>query len=114
MLKTTKFKYMENKTFDELIPLVTEWARERGILQADFARKQMLKVLEEVGETRHALLRNNSEKTKDGIGDTFVTLIILAVQLGYTPAECLATAWEEIKDRKGKVVNGIFVKDESM
>ena len=88
---------MENKTFDELIPLVTEWARERGILKADFARMQMIKVLEEVGETRHALLRNDYEEIKDGIGDTFVTLIILAVQLGLSPADCLAAAWTEIR-----------------
>ena len=47
----------------------------------------------------------------DGIGDSFVTLIILAKQLGLEPAECLEAAWNEIKNRTGKTVNGVFVKN---
>jgi len=40
-------------------------------------------------------------------------LIILSKQLGYEPSECLESAWNEIKDRKGKTQNGIFVKEEN-
>ena len=72
-----------------------------------------LKVLEEVGETSGALLKDNEPEIKDGIGDSFVTLIILAHQLGYTPEECLESAWNEIKDRKGKTQGGVFVKNEN-
>ena len=97
--------------FDELITNVIEWADAKGILVKGNAPKQMLKVLEEVGETSGALLKNNTTELKDGIGDTFVTLIILATQCGFTPTECLEAAWDEIKGRTGKTVNGIFIKD---
>ena len=100
-------------TFDELSDNVLVWAQEKGILVKDNAPKQMLKVLEEVGETAGALLKSNEEEIKDGIGDSFVTLIILSKQLGLTPTECLEAAWNEIKDRTGKTVDGVFVKNEN-
>jgi len=98
--------------FDELSDNVLVWAQEKGILVKDNAPKQMLKVLEEVGETAGALLKGNETEIKDGIGDSFVTLIILSKQLGLSPTECLEAAWNEIKDRTGKTVDGVFVKDE--
>ena len=98
-------------TFDNLIENVTQWANDKGILVPDNAPKQMLKVLEEAGETAGALLKSKDEEIKDGIGDSFVTLIILAKQLGLEPADCLEAAWNEIKDRTGKTVNGVFVKN---
>ncbi len=67
--------------------------------------------MEEVGETAGALLKSKDDEIKDGIGDAFVTLIILAKQLGLTPNECLEAAWNEIKDRTGKTVDGVFVKN---
>ena len=100
-------------TFDELSNNVIGWAQDKGILEKENAPKQMLKVLEEVGETAGALLKGNEEGIKDGIGDSFVTLIILAKQLGLEPQDCLAAAWNEIKDRKGKTQGGVFVKDEN-
>ena len=59
-----------------------------------------------------ALLKGKEDEIKDGIGDSFVTLIILAQQLGYSPTECLQLAYDEIADRKGKTIDGVFVKDE--
>jgi len=100
-------------TFDELIQSVTQWAEDKDILKPENAPKQMLKVLEEVGETAGALLKSNEEEIKDGIGDSFVTLIILSKQLGLSPQECLEAAWNEIKDRRGKTQGGVFVKDEN-
>jgi NTP pyrophosphatase (non-canonical NTP hydrolase) len=99
--------------FDELSDNVLVWAQEKGILVKDNAPKQMLKVLEEVGETAGALLKGNETEIKDGIGDSFVTLIILSKQLGLSPTECLEAAWNEIKDRTGKTVDGVFVKNEN-
>jgi NTP pyrophosphatase (non-canonical NTP hydrolase) len=99
-------------SFDKLSDNVLVWAEEKGILVKDNAPKQMIKVMEEVGETAGALLKNKKEELKDGLGDSFVTLIILSKQLGFTPSECLESAWNEIKDRTGKTVDGVFVKDE--
>jgi len=99
-------------SFDKLSNNILVWAEEKGILVKDNAPKQMIKVMEEVGETAGALLKNKKEELKDGLGDSFVTLIILSKQLGFTPSECLESAWNEIKDRTGKTVDGVFVKDE--
>lgn len=101
---------MEQKTFDELIENVRVWATDKQILVSDYSNFQMLKVMEEIGETAGAMARKNKEGIKDGIGDSFVTLIILAMQLDLTPQECLEAAWEEIKNRSGKTVNGVFIK----
>jgi len=98
-------------TLDELEIKVGNWAIKRGILKKENATKQIMKVMEEVGETAGAILKDNEKDIVDGIGDSFVTLIILAKQLGYTPQECLEAAWNEIKDREGKTINGVFVKD---
>lgn len=97
--------------FNELIENVIKWAEVRNILQKDNAKNQMLKVIEELGETASAIAKNQPDEIKDGIGDVFVTLIILSKQLGLHPNECLQQAWNEIKDRTGKTINGVFIKD---
>jgi NTP pyrophosphatase (non-canonical NTP hydrolase) len=95
----------------ELVRLVEQWAADKGINKPENATKQMLKVMEEVGETAGALAKNNTEELKDGIGDSFVTLIILAQQCGFSAEECLQAAYDVIKNRTGKTVNGVFIKD---
>ena len=100
-------------TFDNLIENVKVWADDKGILKSENAPKQMMKVIEELGETAGAIAKNKAtDEIQDGIGDTFVTLIILAYQLGLEPADCLEAAWNEIKDRKGKTENGVFIKNQ--
>lgn len=95
----------------ELVNLVEQWAVDKGIAQPENATKQMLKVMEEVGETAGALAKNRTEDIKDGIGDSLVTLIILAKQCGFSAEECLQAAYDVIKNRTGKTVNGVFIKD---
>jgi NTP pyrophosphatase (non-canonical NTP hydrolase) len=95
----------------ELVNLVEQWAIDKGIAHPENAPKQMLKVMEEVGETAGALAKNRTEDIKDGIGDSLVTLIILAKQCGFSAEECLQAAYDVIKNRTGKTVNGVFVKD---
>ena len=99
-------------TLNELEVKIRDWAIERNIDKSENAPKQMIKIMEELGETSAALLKKNEPELKDGIGDILVTVIIFAQQLGYTSAECLEAAWNEIKDRKGKTKDGVFVKDE--
>ena len=98
-------------TFDKLIDNITQWADDKGILVSDNIPQQTMKVMEELGETSAALLKKNEPELKDGIGDILVTVIIFAQQLGYTPAECLEAAWNEIKDRKGKTEGGVFIRE---
>ena len=97
---------------DELINNVKVWAKEKNLLKKENSQAQMLKVLEEVGETAGALLKNKNQEIIDGLGDSFVTLIILSYQLGLEPKDCLQAAWNEIKNRKGKTVNGTFIREQ--
>lgn len=99
---------------DILANNVREWADNKGLLKKENSAKQMLKVTEEIGEVAGAVARDDMEKLKDGIGDGFVTLIILAHQNGLNPVECLGAAWDEIKGRTGKTINGVFVKSEDL
>lgn len=96
---------------NELIGLVQKWAISRDLHQAD-PRGQMLKVMEEVGETAGALAKLNSEALEDGIGDVLVTLIILCMQVDMSPEQCLQAAYDQIKNRTGKTIDGVFIKDE--
>jgi NTP pyrophosphatase (non-canonical NTP hydrolase) len=90
---------------------IIQWAADRNLLKAENAPYQLAKIVEEVGETAGAFLKKDIDKLRDGIGDSFVTLIIFAVQNGFTPEECLESAYEEIKFRTGKTVDGTFIKD---
>lgn len=65
----------------ELQPMILSWANDKGLLKVENAPKQRLKLLEELGETAKAILQNNEPEIKDGLGDTFVVLIILHAQL---------------------------------
>ena len=91
--------------------LVLKWAEERGLLKAENAPRQMLKLMEEVGELAGAMAKNKPGDIVDAIGDIQVVLIILSKQLGYDYEQCLVDAYNVIKERKGKLINGVFVKD---
>lgn len=110
--------YDTNNTFSELVTKINQWADERNLKQAD-PKIQWMRITEEVGEIRDVLLKPTkftepNAALKDAIGDTLVTIIVLAHQLDLDVTECLSIAYEEIKNRKGKMVNGTFVKEEDL
>src|SRR5690606_1168121 len=100
-------------SLDRLTKAIRIWAENRNLHTAD-PNKQMLKLMEEVGEIAAALARGDIAKVKDGIGDTHIVLTILSEQLNLDIEECVAIAYDEIKDRKGKMVNGVFVKESDL
>ncbi len=92
--------------------LIRDWAKERGLYDKGDPKTQALKLVEEVGETCRAILKEDKIEAIDGIGDCVVVLTNLAELLG-TPIEvCINTAYNEIKDRKGKMNNGTYVKND--
>lgn len=101
----------KERTFDALIDSVLAWANDKKILEHEYHPKQIMKVVEELGETCDAINKKNVFAIADGLGDTFVTLIILTAQLGYRPIDVLEIAYNEIKNRTGKTENGVFIKD---
>jgi len=90
---------------------ILEWAEARSLLNPENAPKQMVKLMEEVGELSSALLKSNKPEQEDAIGDIQVVLIILSAQLGIDYKASLESAYEVIKNRKGKTVDGTFIKE---
>lgn len=84
-----------------------------GLDKAD-PTKQMLKLFEELGEVASGMARNDIHEIKDGIGDVLVVLVGLSLQMDLNITECLNIAYNEIKDRKGKLINGVFVKEDDL
>ena len=93
--------------FDDIL----NWAADRNLVSGSTPDKQFLKLVEEVGEIAHGLARDNRKEIIDSIGDVVVVLTILAAQHGMHIEDCIEYAWEEIKDRKGKMIDGVFVKE---
>jgi len=87
------------------------WADKRGLYDGGDPKTQALKLVEEVGETCRAILKNNNHEAIDGIGDCVVVLTNLAELLGIKIEDCIDAAYNEIKDRTGKMSNGTFKKD---
>lgn len=96
---------------NELIKNVKEWARERSLIKYENRFKQFAKKIEETGEIAEALAKDNQDLLEDAIGDDLVTSIILAEQCGLDIEKCLERAYNEIASRKGKTIDGVFVKE---
>lgn len=88
------------------------WAKDRNLIEGSTVQAQFVKLIEEIGELAEAIAKGKDEQFLDSIGDAFVVLTILAAQKNLEIEECVAHAWDEIKDRKGRMVDGVFVKDE--
>ncbi len=121
-------------TFEELQEKVLEWADKKDLLHEENADKQFMKFIEEVFEFKFEM--ENSKNYQDvcehlkiagtfaknrnqrdmmfEMGDIFVTLIILCEQIGIDPEECLSMAYNKIKKRQGKTINGNFYKQEDL
>jgi len=92
--------------------LVLAWADEKGILETGTVQGQLGKLHEEFSELETAIAFEDMEEVADAIGDMQVVLIILAELVGMDANECLAGAYDVISQRKGEMVNGVFVKEE--
>lgn len=102
----------DNK-MDKLKENIVEWAKDRCLDKAE-PSKQFIKLMEEIGELAQGMAKGNMKQIIDSIGDVFVVLVILAEQHGLDIEHCVEYAWEEIKDRKGKMIDGVFVKEEDL
>ena len=91
--------------------LIRSWAKERGLYDKGDPKTQALKLVEEVGETCRAILKEDYDQVVDGIGDCVVVLTNLAELMDVKIEACIASAYGEIKNRTGKMSNGTFKKD---
>lgn len=98
---------------EDITELIKKWAVDRNVVSGD-TKSQMVKLLEEAGELAEGINKNKKDLIVDSIGDVYVVLVILCMQLGLDINDCIKVAYDEIKDRKGKLVNGLFVKEEDL
>jgi NTP pyrophosphatase (non-canonical NTP hydrolase) len=99
------------ETFDDFQDAIEDWANERGLIEKSTVEAQLLKLVEETAELITAIRKRDRAKTVDGIGGVQVVLAVIAIKLGVYLGVCASHAYHEIKDRKGKMVNGQFVKE---
>ena len=91
--------------------LIRNWAETRGLYNNGDPKTQTLKLMEEAGEICRAVLKEDRPEIIDGIGDCVVVLTNLAHLCDTTIEACIEAAYNEIKGRSGKMVNGTFKKD---
>ena len=101
----------QNLSVRSQFDLIRSWANDRGLYDGGDPKTQALKLTEEVGETCRAILKEDANAIIDGIGDCVVVLTNLAELIGTPIEECIDQAYNEIKDRTGKMDNGTFKKD---
>ena len=102
---------MDLNKFEEL---TTQWANDRNIINGATVQSQFVKLMEEAGELAGNIARGRSEGMKDDIGDMMVVLTILSRQIGSDLRECGEIAYNDIKDRKGRMIDGVFVKESDL
>ena len=90
---------------------IRNWADKRGIYDSGDTKTQFVKLMEEVGELGKAILKDDKAEFVDAIGDCIVVLTNLSHLGGYDVEHCISSAYDEISNRTGSMVNGTFVKD---
>ncbi len=89
--------------------LIGQWHLDRNLIEGSTDKDQYMKLIQEVGELSDSLCK--SKDFRDDVGDIMVVLINILVRNNLTMDECLKVAYDDIKDRKGKMVDGVFVKE---
>jgi len=111
-VKEPKINYNEVKPeYQNIYDLIRQWAGERGIYKNGDTKTQFVKLQEEAGELARAILKNDRKEFIDAIGDMIVVLTNLAALEGLKVEDCVTSAYKVIESRKGKMINGSFVKE---
>jgi NTP pyrophosphatase (non-canonical NTP hydrolase) len=106
-----KSSVQEPEQVPNVYDLIRQWADERGIYKSGDTKTQFAKLQEEAGELARSILKNDKPEFIDAIGDMVVVLTNLAALEGLKIEDCVTSAYDVIKSRQGKMVNGTFVKE---
>lgn len=93
----------------KLIQSVTQWHKDRNLIEGSDDKSQTLKLLQELGELSDSVCKERP--ILDDIGDMLVVMINICERNKITLENCLEVAYNDIKDRKGKMIDGVFVKE---
>ena len=107
-------KDKDNKKSKSVFDDIRKWARVRGIYDSGDQKTQYIKLQEEAGELAKALLDKDQAEIEDAIGDMVVVLTNLAELSKLRIEDCIDSAYDEISNRKGKMINGTFVKTDGL
>lgn len=103
-------KYKQENNL-EIFDKIREWAKNRDLISKGDVKTQLVKLYEEAGELSQSVLKDDKEGIIDAIGDCVVVLTNLS-ELANTRIEyCINSAYNEISNRTGKMINGTFIKD---
>ena len=102
---------MADLSYDVLKSNVLDWAESRGIFDSSDPKTQCLKFVSEAGELADNIAKGDHYAAQDDLGDILVTLILLSEMIDTDLMVCLESAYETIRKRQGRMVNGVFVKD---
>lgn len=95
-----------------MFKLIAQWAEDRNLIAGSNPQAQFLKLTEELGEVAECIAKDLPlDDIKKEFGDMLVVLTILAAQYNLSIDECAHAAYEKIKNRKGRMVNGVFIKE---
>ena len=92
-----------------IVEQVEQWHWDRNLIDGATDKDQVLKLIQEVGELSDNVCKR--QDIRDDVGDIMVVLINIMVRNQVTLEECLQVAYDDIKNRKGRMIDGIFVKD---
>ena len=108
------YEYVTTSCGKCIFPAIRSWAHERGLYDKGDVKTQYVKLQEEAGEVARAIIKNDIAELKDGIGDMVVVLTNLAHLAGLEIEDCIQSAYDVISKRKGSMINGSFVKNETL
>ena len=91
---------------------IVQWHYARNLINGSDDKNQVLKLIQEVGELSDNICKGNTPI--DDIGDIIVILINIAERNNMSLKDCIDHAYEDIKHRKGMMVDGIFVKESDL
>ena len=99
----------ENERMLTWVERIKQWHRDRNLIEGSDDKTQFAKLIQEAGELSDNICKGKD--VRDDIGDMMVVLINIAERNGLSLTECLQVAYNDIKDRKGRMVDGVFVKE---
>jgi NTP pyrophosphatase (non-canonical NTP hydrolase) len=107
---SNSYQRERNATLETYVRKVSQWHKDRNLIEGSTDKDQVLKLAQELGELSDSVCKGKD--ISDDIGDMLVVMINIAERNNLTLTHCLQEAWIDIKDRKGKMIDGIFVKEE--
>jgi len=102
----------ENEWMITWVERIKQWHYDRNLIEGSDDKTQFAKLIQEAGELSDNICKGKD--IRDDVGDMMVVLINIAERNGYSITECLEVAYTDIKDRKGRMVDGVFVKEQDL